>query len=119
MPAMPLISVDLPAPLSPTRAMTSPAKARKSTSCSACTAPKCLDTPRSSSTGRSPFTCAAVSVTRLLRIEKEEGRGAGRRPSRTACTLVLRAELLVLADADLVPRQVAVLDDRRGDVRLG
>src|SRR5438876_1191857 len=37
MPAIDLISVDLPAPLSPTRAITSPSRTAKSTSFSACT----------------------------------------------------------------------------------
>src|SRR4051812_22716549 len=49
MPAMHLTRVDLPAPLSPTRAITSPLDTWKSTPFSACTAPKCLWTPRSSS----------------------------------------------------------------------
>ena len=45
MPATHLISVDLPAPLSPTSAMTSPARTSKSTSVSACTEPKRLRDP--------------------------------------------------------------------------
>src|SRR5947208_9612887 len=51
MPAMHLMSVDLPAPLSPTNAITSPARASKSTSVSACTEPKAFETPRSSRSG--------------------------------------------------------------------
>ena len=50
-PAMHLMSVDLPAPLSPTRAMTSPGETWKSTSNSAWTAPKLFETPCSSRTG--------------------------------------------------------------------
>src|SRR5215213_10718554 len=50
-PAMHLMSVDLPAPLSPTRAMTSPAATRKSTWYSAWTAPNRFEIPRSSRTG--------------------------------------------------------------------
>src|SRR3954468_1130396 len=49
MPAMHLTRVDLPAPLSPTRAITSPLATWKSTPFSACTAPNVLWTPRSSS----------------------------------------------------------------------
>src|SRR5207248_229790 len=49
MPATHLINVDLPAPLSPTSAITSPSRTSKSTSCSACTDPKLFETPRSSS----------------------------------------------------------------------
>src|SRR5262245_46000830 len=45
------MSVDLPAPLSPTSAMTSPLRISKSTSVSACTEPNDLETPRSSSRG--------------------------------------------------------------------
>src|SRR5436309_8127141 len=47
MPAMHLISVVFPAPLSPTSAVTSPARTTKSTSCSTWTGPKLLFTPRS------------------------------------------------------------------------
>ena len=48
---MHLISVDLPAPLSPTRAITSPGETWKSTSNNAWTAPKLFETPCSSRTG--------------------------------------------------------------------
>src|SRR5437764_1445715 len=51
MPATHLISVDLPAPLSPTSAITSPSRTSKFTASSACTAPKLFDTSRSSSVG--------------------------------------------------------------------
>src|SRR5213078_3300496 len=54
---MHLTSVDLPAPLSPTSAVTSPACAVKSTSRRTCTGPKLLLMPRSSSRG------AALAVT--------------------------------------------------------
>src|SRR4029079_6737073 len=49
--AIVLASVDLPAPLSPTRAVTCPGWMARSTSCSTCTAPKLLLMPRSSSSG--------------------------------------------------------------------
>src|SRR6476646_8288279 len=48
MPATHLINVDLPAPLSPTSAITSPARTSKSTPRSACTEPKLLLTAFSS-----------------------------------------------------------------------
>src|SRR6201989_290583 len=51
MPAIDLMSVDLPAPLSPTRAITWPSATWKSTLYRACTAPKLFDTPRSSRIG--------------------------------------------------------------------
>src|SRR3982074_1369714 len=50
-PEITLMSVDLPAPLSPTRATTSPARICSSTSTSACTPPNRLETPRNASTG--------------------------------------------------------------------
>ena len=58
-PAIDLISVDLPAPLSPTSAMISPGWTTRSTSVSACTEPKCFDTPRSSSVGVPVFDAVA------------------------------------------------------------
>src|SRR5436305_6353705 len=51
MPPTHLTSVDLPAPLSPTRAVTSPAYTVKSTSRRTCTAPKLLLMPCSSNSG--------------------------------------------------------------------
>src|SRR4051812_22806983 len=55
-------SVDLPAPLSPTRASTSPARTSSSMFFSAWTAPKRFETPRSDSTVPVP-TVAGVGVT--------------------------------------------------------
>ena len=49
-PARTLTSVDLPAPLSPTRATTSPARTSRSMSVRAETAPNCLQMPRRLST---------------------------------------------------------------------
>ena len=68
-PAMHLIIVDLPAPLSPTSAVTSPARATRSTPRSACTAPKFLRPPRTSSVGggaRSGAACAACVIVHLV-----------------------------------------------------
>src|SRR5207248_10931484 len=50
-PALHLISVDFPAPLSPTSAITSPARTSKSTPLRASTEPKLLNISRSSSVG--------------------------------------------------------------------
>jgi hypothetical protein len=55
---MALMSVDLPAPLSPTSATTSPAATVKSTSSSARTAPNDLHTARATSSG-----CGGGGVT--------------------------------------------------------
>src|SRR4051794_29422462 len=63
-PAIALIRVDLPAPLSPTRATPSPAWTSKSTSVSASTAPNRLVTPLSSRSGRSG--AAVVMLPSLL-----------------------------------------------------
>jgi hypothetical protein len=51
-PATHLTSVDLPAPLSPTSAVTSPARTDRSTSCSTWTAPKLLLTL---------FSCSSIA----------------------------------------------------------
>src|SRR5215218_6170012 len=55
------ISVDLPAPLSPTSATTSPGSTRKSTLSSAWTWRKALEIPRASSSGGVPFAPSAAS----------------------------------------------------------
>src|SRR5947207_4092401 len=100
MPAIVLIMVDLPAPLSPTRAMTSPLLTWKSTPASAVTAPKRLKTPFSSSRG-----CPLIAL--LLR----RGGGAAAPPPSVAslpdtCRL---AQGRVLPDADVTGLQEAVL----------
>src|SRR4051794_20163571 len=62
MPAMHLTRVDLPAPLSPTRAITSPLATWKSTPFSACTAPKLLWTSRSSSSAAAPSLTSTLPL---------------------------------------------------------
>src|SRR5919204_281817 len=101
MPATLLISVDLPAPLSPTSAITSPARTSKSASRSAWTDPKLLEIPRSSRVGGSGVITAPFSITvEALR--------------RAPLPLqVLLAVLLVLADADLALLQEAFLEEER------
>src|SRR4051812_31684609 len=98
MPDMTFTSVDLPAPLSPTRATTSPAWTEKSTPDSACTAPKRFEMPRSSRTG-----VVSVMSGDLSCLLADARVGAG---------------LLVLAGADLIHRPEPILDDRVGDVVL-
>src|SRR3954454_20611430 len=66
MPPMHLTNVDLPAPLSPTSAVTWPGYTTKSTSRSTCTGPKLLSMPRSSSRG--------VSVTTVPFHDRAGGR---------------------------------------------
>src|ERR1044072_1216395 len=103
--AMHFVSVDLPAPLSPTRAMTSPGDTWKSTSNSAWTAPKLFETPCSSSTG--------VSLT--FSLSSSPWPKAPRAPRRGA----LAHSLLLQTDLLAVRRDVAgadVLDLR--EVRL-
>src|SRR4051794_31017009 len=112
MPEIALTRVDLPAPLSPTSATTSPARASKSTSSKACTGPKRLLTPSSAS--RAPFE---GSISALAPAEWRSGPpGAARflpvllRDSgRLACACVL-------ARADVGGLQVAALDDGLGVV---
>src|SRR3954465_4909935 len=67
MPLMHLTSVDLPAPLSPTSAVTSPGKTESPTSCRTWTGPKLLSIPRNSrrgvaATGGSPSLDAAPPI---------------------------------------------------------
>ena len=92
-PARILTSVDLPAPLSPTRATTSPAWTSRSMSVSAETAPKFFETPRRLSTG-SPMGGAASGLSVMSgAFGTENGRGppgrvlkaAGRNPISVCC----------------------------------
>src|SRR5919206_3078640 len=99
MPATHLISVDLPAPLSPTSAMTSPSRTAKSTSCNACTDPKCFETPWSSSVGE-------VSVT-----EAPFYHGGGAPSERPQRESFLLAVLLVDPVADLALLQKPFLEE--------
>src|SRR3954449_7634376 len=117
MPEMALIKVDLPAPLSPTRATTSPWPTSKSTSVSARTAPKLLLTPFSSSRGvfgPAAGLVAVASVTSLLLPR--------RGPFAHSLTFLLQPDLLagrrIGRRADLVHGVQAVLDDRVLDVGL-
>src|SRR6478672_6958892 len=92
-PAMHLISVDLPAPLSPTSAITSPRRTSRSTSDSASTEPKVLVMERSSRRG--------VSVT--WRVSYHKGGGGAHPDASTVTRVGLLAELDVRPDADLAP----------------
>src|SRR6476661_432407 len=118
MPEIALIKVDLPAPLSPTSATTSPCPTSKSTSVSARTAPKLLLTPFSSSRGvfdPAAGSVAVASVTSLLPLR--------RGPLRSLCHFLLHAVLLarrrVCARADLARLPETVLHDGRLDVVSG
>src|SRR5919198_1752051 len=118
MPATDLLSVDLPAPLSPTSAITSPSRTSKSTSVNAWTDPNDLEIPRSSRRG--------VAVTEPLSYQKDGGARSGTPPSIHERLLAVLREL---ADADvallqeLVREQPLVVglgdrDHRQGDGRL-
>src|SRR5581483_8550251 len=93
MPAMHLISVDLPAPLSPPSAITSPRRTSKSTSVRAWTEPKDLDTPRSSRRG--------VSATMRVLIRGTEGRPQ-EPPLCPAHPLLAVLRVLTVADVALL-----------------
>src|SRR5437899_9006857 len=102
-PATHLTSVDFPAPLSPTRAMTSPRRTSKSTSDSACTEPNDFVMPRSWRSG------VSSTVTRFLphcRWRRPAGRLHRARVD-------LLAVLLVRADADVAPLQELVREEPR------
>jgi hypothetical protein len=77
---MHLTNVDLPAPLSPTSAVTSPAFAVKSTEESTWTGPNDLSTPRSSSVG------LAVMSYHLLCRARGGRRGRGDPPGLSRAT---------------------------------
>src|SRR5512144_977237 len=97
---MHLMSVDLPAPLSPTSAMTSPARTSKSTSSSARTDPKLFETPRVSSLGVTTPAGegeAIVSVTGRSPVSRRVGSRRSDSPPSCHCLAVL----LVRADAHL------------------
>src|SRR5207247_1198649 len=94
------ISVDLPAPLSPTSAMTSPAATSKSTSVSAWTEPKLFDRPRIERVGVTDVVVDMVSVDVWGARE-----GAPHDRSRLAV-------LGVRPDADLVALEEAVSDEQ-------
>src|SRR2546427_4060611 len=103
MPAMHLISVDLPAPLSPTSAITSPLRTSKSTSVSACTEPNVFVMPRSWRRGVSlSFTCSVPSTS---------GLEAPRRAPPSCSDLL--AVLRVGPDADLALLQEVLLEEDR------
>src|SRR5438094_3158068 len=112
---MHLVKTDLPAPLSPHRAVILPAGRSRSTPYSACTAPKCLSTPRTLRRGSA--TCAIfVILLPRKKMPPRTSRGGIRR-FRLGDSVV-RADLLRdgLAESALVDE--IVLDDRRGDRRL-
>src|SRR6266542_586764 len=104
MPATHLTRVDLPAPLSPTSAMTSPGLTSKSTSVSACTDPNALEMPRSWRIG------VSLTVPGFL-PEFRWRRPAGAPPP--VDPLWLLAELLELADAHVALLQELVLEESR------
>src|SRR5436853_328265 len=99
MPATHLISVDLPAPLSPTSAITSPSRTSKSTPWSACTEPKLFETSRSSRVGGFAF----------IRLFYKRWSAPGGTPHRIDRLL---AVLRVLAVADLAALQEALLEEQ-------
>src|SRR6266542_6243094 len=100
MPATHLMSVDLPAPLSPTSAITSPSRTSKSAPCRAWTEPKLFDTPRNSRVGE-----LASLTARLLPWWRRPGRAP---PPNGGLLAVLR----VGPDADLAPLQEALLEQQ-------
>src|SRR3954469_2902927 len=103
MPATVLTRVDFPAPLSPTRAITSPVRTSKSTSASAWTDPNDFVIPRSCKVG------VSVTVSRFL--PQRIGGGARRRLHPAISPLL--AELRELTDADVALLEELVLEEPR------
>ena len=100
MPAIALTSVDLPAPLSPTSATTSPAWTSKFTSESASTGPNLLLTPLNVS--RAPL----VLICRSFRVAAQPGAAAAAAAPRARSGQVMPADL----HADGVRRAVQICD---------
>src|SRR5271170_4705813 len=65
-----LIRVDLPAPLSPARATTSPGCTSSETRASACTAPKCLVALRTARIGARSFNLAPSEIPALRLVDQ-------------------------------------------------
>src|SRR6185295_7780606 len=105
MPATHLIKVDLPAPLSPTSAMTSPWRTSKSTSASACTDPNDFEIPRSWRIG------VSLTVSGFL-PHRRVGAPVWAPPPRVSPVWLL-AELRELADAHVALLQELVLEEPR------
>src|SRR5207253_2080774 len=103
MPATHLISVDLPAPLSPTSAITSPARTSKSTSVSAWTDPNDFETPRSSRRG-----CSLTA-----RVSYQSSDGGARDGRLRRIDQCLFAELGVITRADVALLQEARSEEQR------
>src|SRR5437773_10499220 len=102
-------SVDLPAPLSPTRAITSPDRTSKSTSFSAWTAPKRFEMSFITRVG-AESVCESVVI---VQAKGCAGRRLGRRPARSV-TEILLAELREAPRADLAALQEGAV--RRGQL---
>src|SRR3954453_12396818 len=129
MPAMHLISVLLPAPLSPPSAVTRPEVTSRSTSRSTCTAPKLLLIPRRLSSGpvddpAGTASCVVVDTVVfpssamtgdpawLERLRGGRARPArGRTPPPSSGHAVLRAQGGVGVGADLVVARFLFRDD--------
>src|SRR5882724_572968 len=108
-PATHLTKVDLPAPLSPTSAMTSPSRTSKSTSASACTDPNDFEMPRSWRIG--------VSLTGVGFPTTKPVEAPTRAPPPVGPVWLL-AELREFADAHVALLQELVLEEHRV-IRLG
>src|SRR4029077_6610911 len=102
---MHLTSVDLPAPLSPTSAITSPLRTSKSTSVSACTEPNVFDRPRISRSG--------VSLMVRLGTTVEAPGGASTVVTDLPAVLLVRPGAHVAALQELVREEPCVV--RLGD----
>src|SRR3954453_22571040 len=116
-PEITFTSVDLPAPLSPTSATTSPGETSISASVRAWTAPKRFEIPLSDRTG----VAVAVAVTSSPprgRNRGSRGRPDGRPHSRSLLQAGLLASRRVLRRADLADLVEPVLHDGVLDVVL-
>src|SRR4051812_44536365 len=124
-PVITLISVDLPAPFSPSSAWISPERSVKSTSCNARTAPKLLLIPRTSS--REAAESGLFSMTNSLPTapaddadtEPVRSRGGFERDRRTAETRPSGDTLASVTEALLAVVDLLRIIGGRVELRLG
>src|SRR6476646_4192451 len=113
-PVSTLISVDFPAPFSPTRACTSPAWSSRDTASSAVTPAKCFVTPTAARTGS--FDDRSIRGGSLTaEVKRLTGAAAASRPlprPSESSEVVFRSVGVVQLGLGIVGRVLAVGDDR-------
>src|SRR5881396_66361 len=112
MPAMLFTSTDLPAPLSPRRAVTSPARTSRSTFVRACTGPNAFEIPRKRSRGSELES--VLTSPHSIRADPAAPRGGGATGHDPLADSRCRARALDCSGAQVGHLDRAVLDDGIG-----